>query len=139
MSKLIQIVEDNPKNMKLFRVILQANGHSTIEAVNGKQGIELAIAHKPDLILMDIMLPILNGFEAVRLLNLDPKTKAIPVIALTSHAMTGDKEKAFKAGFNGYITKPIHMRDFLKEISEIIQRPLNPPIEGGLEEKGMKK
>jgi two-component system cell cycle response regulator DivK len=120
MDKTVLIVEDNPKNVKLFRDVLQANGYSTIEAMDGKQGIELAVAHKPAIILMDILLPVLNGFEAVRILKSDVQTKAIPVIALTSHAMMGDKEKAVEAGFNGYITKPINVREFLKEISRII-------------------
>ncbi len=120
MNKSVLIVEDNPQNMKLFRDILQANGYSTIEAVDGKQGVEFAIAYKPTLILMDIMLPVLNGFEAVQILRADAKTKAIPVIALTSHAMLGDKEKILKAGFNVYITKPINVREFLKEISRIV-------------------
>jgi two-component system cell cycle response regulator DivK len=122
MDTTVLIVDDNPKNVKLFRDVLQANGYSTIEAVDGKQGIESAIAHAPALILMDIMLPVLNGFEAVRILKSDAKTKAIPVIALTSYAMTGDKEKAFKAGFNGYITKPINVREFLREISKFINK-----------------
>ena len=120
MGTTILIVDDDPKNVKLFRDVLQANGYSTIEAENGKLGVELAFAHKPALILMDIMLPVLNGFEAVRILKSDAKTKSIPVIALTSHAMQGDKEKALEAGFNGYITKPINVREFLKEISKFI-------------------
>lgn len=120
MNKTILIIDDNYQNTKLFRDILQVNGYATIEAVDAKKGIELAIARKPALILMDIMLPEINGFEAVRLLKSDERTKAIPVIALTSFAMTGDKEMAFKAGFNGYITKPINVREFVKEIAKII-------------------
>jgi two-component system, cell cycle response regulator DivK len=120
MNKIVLIIEDNPKNMKLFRDILQANGYTTIEAVDVGKGIALAVAHKPALILMDIMLPEINGFEAVRILKSDEKTKAIPVIALTSYAMAGDKEKAFEAGFDGYITKPINVREFVKEIARII-------------------
>jgi two-component system, cell cycle response regulator DivK len=120
MNKTVLIIEDNPKNMKLFKDILQANGYTTIEAVDAKKGIELALAHKPDLILMDIMLPEINGFEAVRILKSDEKTKGILVIALTSFAMAGDKEKAFEAGFDGYITKPINVREFVKEIARII-------------------
>jgi two-component system cell cycle response regulator DivK len=120
MNKTVLIIEDNPKNMKLFKDILQANGYTTIETVDAKKGIELAGALNPALILMDIMLPEINGFEAVRILKADAKTKAIPVIALTSFAMAGDKEKAFEAGFDGYITKPINVREFVKEIAKIM-------------------
>jgi len=120
MDKTILIIEDNLKNMTLFKEILNSSGYSTIEAVDGKQGIELAFADKPDLILMDIMLPELNGFQALKILKSEAKTKAIPVIALTSYAMRGDKEKALEAGFNSYITKPIDVGEFLKEISTII-------------------
>jgi two-component system, cell cycle response regulator DivK len=122
MDTTVLIVDDNPKNVKLFRDVLQANGYSVIEAVDGKQGIESAIAHAPALILMDIMLPVISGIEAVRILKSDAKTKTIPVIALTSYAMTGDKEKAIEAGFNGYMTKPIDVREFLKEISKFINK-----------------
>lgn len=120
MNKTVLIVEDNPKNVLLFRDILHANGYSTVEAVDGKQGVEMAVSMNPDLILMDIMLPVLNGFEVVRILKSDLKTKAIPVIALTSFAMTGDKENALKAGFDGYITKPIDVRHFLEVISTFL-------------------
>ena len=119
MNKLILIIDDTPQNMKLFRDILQANGYSTIEAVDALKGIEMAIEQKPSLILMDIMLPVLSGFDAVRILKSDEKTKNIPVIALTSFAMPGDKERAVEAGFDGYITKPINVRGFLKEVAKM--------------------
>jgi CheY-like chemotaxis protein len=120
MEKMILIVEDEPKNLKLIRDLLQVSGYLTMEATDGAQGIELAKAHKPDLILMDILMPVMDGFEATKILKTDAETKNIPIIALTSHAMEGDEEKMLGIGCDGYITKPIDTREFLKKVSEFL-------------------
>ena len=111
MGEVILIIEDDPKNLKLFRDVLKANGYTTLEAANGEHGVNLAKAHHPSLILMDIQMPILDGLKATTLLKADTKTQKIPVIALTAYAMKGDEEKALQAGCDGYITKPIRTRD----------------------------
>ncbi len=142
MEKVILIVEDEPKNLKLIRDLLQASGYLTLEATDGAQGVELAKAHKPDLILMDIMMPVMDGLEATKAIrdwecglrnkieegpyseseirNLKSQIKKIPIIALTSYAMKGDEEKTREVGCDGYITKPIDTREFLKKVSEFL-------------------
>ena len=120
MGKMILIVEDEPKNLKLIRDLLQASGYLTMEAIDGVQGIELAKAHKPDLILMDILMPVMDGFEATKILKADAETRNIPIIALTSYAMKGDEEKIRGVGCDGYITKPIITKEFLKRIDEYL-------------------
>ena len=118
MEKVILIVEDDPKNLKLFRDLIQVSGYTTLEATDGKQGVELAREKKPDLILMDIQMPVMDGFEATKLLKNDDVTKDIPIVALTAYAMQGDEEKMREAGFDGYISKPIDVSDFLKKVKE---------------------
>ena len=93
MGKVILIVEDDPGSRELIRDLLQKIGHRTLEAINGTQGVELAKAHKPALILMDLQLPVMNGIDATTILKANPETQSIPVIAMTSYAMTGDREK----------------------------------------------
>ena len=122
MEKMILIVEDEPKNLKLIRDLLQASGYLTLEATNGAEGVELARAHKPDLILMDILMPTMDGFEATKILKADAETRNIPIIALTSYAMKEDDEKMREAGCDGYITKPIDTREFLKKVSEFLSK-----------------
>jgi CheY-like chemotaxis protein len=122
MAKLILIVEDTPANLKLVRDLLQVSGYITIEATDGERGVALARARKPSLILMDIMMPKMDGLEATRILKADETTKNIPVIALTSYAMEGDKEKTLQAGCDGYLTKPIDIRELLKTVEEYLPR-----------------
>ena len=122
MEKVILIVEDDPKNLKLFRDLIQVSGYTTLEATDGKQGVELAREKKPDLILMDIQMPVMDGLEATKLLKNDDVTKDIPIVALTAYAMQGDEEKMREAGFDGYISKPIDVKGFLKKISEVTYR-----------------
>ena len=122
MEKVILIVEDDPKNLKLFRDLLQVSGYTTLEATDGKQGVELAREERPDLILMDIQMPVMDGLEATKLLKNDDVTKDIPIVALTAYAMQGDEEKMREAGFDGYISKPIDVKGFLKKISEVISK-----------------
>ena len=121
MAKKILIVEDEPRNLKLFRDLLQRIGYETIEATDGEQGVELARARNPDLILMDIMMPKMDGIEATRILKADTATKNIPIIALTSYAMKGDRERTLEAGCDGYIAKPVDIQELLKAIEHFCQ------------------
>jgi two-component system cell cycle response regulator DivK len=120
MAKLILIVEDEAKNLTLLRDLLQVSGYSTIEATDGKQGVELAKSKKPDLILMDIMMPEMDGLEATRILKADATTGDIPILALTSYAMKGDEERILEAGCDGYLAKPYNIRELLKTVAEYL-------------------
>lgn len=122
-NELILIVEDNEKNRKLVRDILQHKGYQTLEAESAEEGIRLAQGSTPALILMDIQLPGMNGIEALGRLRGDPKTKKIPVIAVTASAMTHDRAKIMAAGFDGYQSKPINVKEFLVAIREMLDRP----------------
>ena len=123
MEKVILIVEDDPKSIKLFRDLLQATGYAILEATDGKKAVELAREKKPNLILMDIQMPVMDGIEATKILKADAETKNIPIIALTSYAMKEDEEKIREVGCDGYITKPIDIREFLKKVSELFHYP----------------
>ena len=120
MVKVILVVEDEPKNLKLFRDLLQHSGYTTIEATDGEQGVELAIDKKPDLILMDIQMPRMDGLEAIRILKADVTTRNIPIVALTSYAMKGDKERILEAGCDGYLAKPFDIQELLKTVAEYL-------------------
>ena len=128
MKNAILIVEDDPKNLKLIRDLLQIKGFHTMEAVNGQQGIELAKEKKPDLILMDVQMPVMDGLAATKILKSDGETKAIPIVSLTAYAMKGDEEKIREAGCDGYITKPINTREFLTTIAEYLPEKPNPNV-----------
>jgi len=119
-DKTILIVEDDPQNLKLFRDILKHKGYMTIEATDGQQGVEMAKKHKPDLILMDMQLPVMNGLDATTILKQNEITKNIIVVALTANAMPGDKEKILAAGCHDYIAKPVSLREFLKKLAEYL-------------------
>jgi two-component system, cell cycle response regulator DivK len=121
MANKILIVEDEPKNLKLFRDLLQKIGYETTEATDGEQGVELARTTKPDLILMDIMMPKMDGLEATRIIKANATTKDIPIIALTSYAMKGDRERTLEAGCDGYIAKPVDIRELLKTVERYCQ------------------
>ncbi len=118
--KRVLVVEDNENNIYLIRFILQKNGFESIEARDGAAGVELAVKEKPDLILMDIQLPVLDGYEATKRIKAMEETKDIPVIALSSYAMVGDKEKAMNCGCDGYIEKPINPDTILSEIKKYL-------------------
>ena len=120
MQKVILIVEDDPLSLELFRDLLEASGYTTLEATDGRQGVELAKEKKPDLILMDIQLPVMDGLEAASILKADPATKNIPIIALTAYAMEEDEERALQAGSDGYLTKPIRIEEFLEEVAKYL-------------------
>lgn len=115
-AALILIVEDNEKNMKLARDVLQFNGFRTLEAGTAERGIALATEHHPDLILMDVQLPGMDGVTALRHLRADPGTAAIKIVALTAFAMKDDRERFVGAGFDGYLSKPISVRELPGQI-----------------------
>jgi two-component system cell cycle response regulator len=116
-NKTILVIEDNEMNMKLVRTLLQLGNYGVLEAVDAETGIQLAREQKPDLILMDIQLPGMDGLSATRVIKENAAFKDIPVVALTSYAMQGDEQKAMEAGCIGYIAKPIDTRSFLETIS----------------------
>jgi len=122
MSKVL-IIEDNPTNMTLAIFLLQSAGHTVISAVDAEAGLTLARDEHPDLILMDIQLPGMDGLQATGLLKSDEATRAIPVIALTALAMKGDEERIRAAGCDGYISKPLSYKDFLAVISAQLVTP----------------
>jgi two-component system, cell cycle response regulator DivK len=112
----VLLVEDNEKNMKLVRDVLTASGYSTLEATTGGRAMELAREHAPNLVLMDIRLPDIDGVEALGRFRADARTASIPVLALTAQAMEGDRERFLAAGFDGYISKPVNILDLLAAV-----------------------
>ena len=116
MSEIL-IVEDNEKNMKLVRDVLQVKGYATIEATTGEDGARLAKERLPALVLMDIQLPGISGIEALKQLRADPATAAIPVIAVTASVMVSDRRNITDAGFDGYVGKPLNLREFLDAVA----------------------
>ena len=121
-NKKILIVEDNELNLELISDILKIKGYQIISANNGKDAIRLAKETHPDLILMDIQLPVMDGYEATRRIKSDPEFKAIPIIAVTSFTMKGDKEKVMEAGCDGYIVKPIDIKRLPELVKEYLQK-----------------
>jgi len=119
---LILIVEDNDKNLKLVRDVLQVKGYETIESGTAEDGIRLAQERKPDLILMDIQLPGMNGIEAIGVLRADPSTASIPVVAVTASVMTHDRNLITEAGFDGYVGKPINLKEFLDTVQRMLEK-----------------
>ncbi len=122
MQKTVLIVEDNELNMKLFNDLLEAHGYATLQSRNGMEALELARAHKPDLILMDIQLPEVSGLEVTKWIKEDDDLKIIPVIAVTAFAMKGDEERIRQGGCEAYISKPISVRNFLETVSGFLQQ-----------------
>ncbi|MFN0145038.1 MAG: response regulator [Dehalococcoidia bacterium] len=116
MSDLVLIVEDNAKNMKLARDLLQYHGFTILEATTAEDGLVLAAAHCPDVVLMDILLPDMDGESALRSLRANPATAALRVVALTASAMREDRVRLLAAGFDGYISKPIDIRAFPDQV-----------------------
>lgn len=116
MSRLILIVDDNENNRKLARDVLEFAGFSTVEASGGVEGVALAIEHQPALVLMDIRMPDMNGTDALKLLRDDSRTAEIPIVALTSSTMRGDEQRFLAEGFDGYLAKPISVREFPDQV-----------------------
>ena len=119
----ILIVEDNEKNMKLARDVLQSKGYATLEAVTGEEGVRLAIQSKPDLVLMDIQLPGINGMEALRQVRAEPGCAGIPVVAFTASVTPTDRSQISAAGFDGFISKPINLKEFMATVQRMLETP----------------
>jgi two-component system cell cycle response regulator DivK len=113
----ILVVEDNEKNMKLFRDVLLAAGYRPLEATTGEEAVAVAAEHSPDLVLMDIQLPDIDGIEALGRLRADGRTASLPVLALTAQAMEGDRERFLAAGFDGYLSKPVNVVDLVATVA----------------------
>ena len=120
-EKTILVVEDNKLNMKLVRGLIKIGKYRMLEAMDAETGIQLIREERPDLVLMDIQLPGMDGLSATEVIKADPDLKDIPIVALTSYAMQGDKEKALAAGCSGYIAKPIDTRQFLETVSQFLK------------------
>jgi two-component system, cell cycle response regulator DivK len=121
--KTILIVEDNEKNMKLARDILRAKGYATLEAVNGETGVRLALEHKPDLVLMDIQLPDINGIEAFGRIRGNADTGAVPVVAFTASVTANDRSRITDAGFDAFLSKPINLKEFMDTVRRMLGEP----------------
>jgi two-component system cell cycle response regulator DivK len=117
----ILVVEDTPDNRQILRDLLTSASYEVIEAINGAEGVAAAIEHLPDLILMDIQLPVLDGYEATRRIKAHAATAKIPIIAVTSYALSGDEAKAREAGCDGYVAKPFSPRQLLARVREFLQ------------------
>jgi two-component system, cell cycle response regulator DivK len=125
MSQRIMVVEDQEDNRQILRDLLGNNGYDLIEAWDGETALTTVASQRPDLILMDIQLPGIDGYEVTRRIKADPALRAIPIIAVTSYALSGDAEKAFEAGCDAYVTKPFSPRQLLAKIREYL--PLATP------------
>jgi two-component system, cell cycle response regulator DivK len=117
----ILVVEDNPKNLKLVRDVLTHSGYEVIEATSGEDGVRLAGEQSPDLILMDLQLPGIDGAEALRRIRGDGKNTSVPVVAVTAFAMNDDRKRAFDSGFNGYVEKPISVRSLPQQVEDFLR------------------
>jgi two-component system cell cycle response regulator DivK len=118
----VLIIEDNDKNMKLARDVLQAKGFETLEAETGEEGVKLAKEKKPDLVLMDIQLPGINGIEAFRQIRGDATTRSIPVVALTASVTPTDRSAIAAAGFDAFLGKPINLKEFVETVKRLVQK-----------------
>ena len=121
MSKVILVIEDQEDNRRIMRDLLNSVNYNFIEAVTGEEGVRFAETHRPDLILMDIQLPDFDGYEATRKIKAIPALSSIPIIAVTSYALSGDDIKAFEAGCDAYVSKPFSPRALLKKIKEFLE------------------
>jgi len=122
MKQKVLIVEDNPLNMRLIEMILKANSYTLLKATDGEEALDIATRERPDLVLMDIRLPKVSGLEVARRLKENPALSHIPIIALTAHAMKGDKEKATEAGCDSYLSKPINTRELPRLVADMLLR-----------------
>jgi two-component system cell cycle response regulator DivK len=131
----ILMIEDNPANMKLAVLLLQNASHTVRCAVDAESGVAIARAELPDLILMDVQLPGMDGLAATALLKNDPATAGIPVIALTAMAMKSDRERSLKAGCDAYSAKPLRYRELYATIDSLLNREPQAPVQSALDEK----
>ena len=120
MSARILYIEDNESNMYLVTFLLEARGHAVLQAWDGRQGVEVALRERPDLILLDIQLPVMDGYEIARAIRAEASLAAVPIVALTSYAMSGDREKALAAGCDGYLEKPINPETFIASVEQFL-------------------
>ncbi|MFO8166028.1 MAG: response regulator [Thermodesulfobacteriota bacterium] len=120
MNKTILVIEDHEDNRRIMHDLLTRKGYEVIEAVNGLEGVDAAEAHRPDLILLDIQLPGIDGYEATRRIKANPNLQMIPIIVVTSYALSGDDMKAFEAGCDAYVAKPFSPRDLLAKVREYL-------------------
>ena len=118
---VVLIIEDNDKNMKLARDVLQVKGYRTLEAESAEAGLPLVAAQKPDLVLMDIHLPGMNGIDALKRLRASPETSRIPVLAFTASVMPQDRKEIMGAGFDGFVSKPINLKEFIAAIAKALE------------------
>jgi len=125
-GELVLIVEDNDKNRKLVRDVLTFKRYEVIEAETGEEGVRLARERRPHLVLMDIRLPGIDGVEALRRLRADETTREIPLMAMTASVMSEDRQKIMAAGFDGYLSKPINVTDFVAAVTQLLARPPRP-------------
>ena len=117
----ILVVEDNARNLKLVRDVLQFSGYEVIEATSGEDGVRLAAEASPDLILMDLQLPGIDGAEALRRIRANDRIRGVPVVAVTASAMDADRERAFASGFDGYVEKPISVRRLPQQVRDFLE------------------
>jgi two-component system, cell cycle response regulator DivK len=116
----ILLVEDNVKNLKLVRDVLRHAGYEVVEAITGEDGVRMARELRPDLILMDLQLPGIDGAEALRQIRAEPATRSVPAVAVTAFAMPEDRQRAFDCGFNGYVAKPISVRSLPQQVHDFL-------------------
>lgn len=130
MAARILYVEDNPQNMRLVRKILTAAGYDVLEAVTGQTGMEVVDSHRPDLVLMDVNLPDINGLEATTRLKANPELRSIPIVALTANAMHGDRESCLAAGCDGYLAKPVMKTELLNTVAFFLKQTTTSSVNG---------
>jgi two-component system, cell cycle response regulator DivK len=126
----ILLVEDNEDNQAIYRTILEHFDYTVLDARNGQRGIEIARESHPDLILMDISIPVIDGWTAIRTLKEDEATAEIPIVALTAHALQSDREKAMQLGCDGYLAKPVEPREVIAEVGRILSPAAGPTAAG---------
>lgn len=122
-QRVILSIEDNAANRKIVRDLFEKSGYRVVEAPDGEQGVEAAAREKPDVILMDVQLPRMSGYEAARAVKSNPELRHIPIIAVTSYALSGDQQKAREAGCDGYVTKPFRPRALLEMVEKYLETP----------------
>lgn len=123
---VVLLVEDNHDNLAIYTIILEHRGYTVLQATDGRAGVEIARRYAPDMILMDISMPVMNGWEAFTLLRSDPATASIPIVALTAHAMESDEQRAVELGFDAFVRKPIAPNDVVELVASIVG-----PVSGG--------
>ncbi|MBE0618245.1 MAG: response regulator [Proteobacteria bacterium] len=121
MSTTVLVVEDNDDNRALVVKVLSRRGYRVLEAVSGEQAVEMAVRERPDLVLMDLNLEGMSGFDATRRLKGDPELRGVPVVALTAYAMVGDRERALEAGCDGYLSKPVDVRRLPEQVEDFLR------------------